>query len=78
MLIAVLSLLALILGIGTLVGSTFVRIGPLANVIGTGKQRFVAILLLLIGISGFVSRSFVTIGADYILSLIHISEPTRL
>ena len=72
MLIDVLSLLALILGIGTLVGSTFVRIGQLSRVIGTGKQRFVAILLLLIGLTGFVSRSFVTIGADSIGTLTRV------
>jgi len=37
MLIAVLSLLALVLGIGTLVGSAFVKIGPMNRVVGTGK-----------------------------------------
>lgn len=72
MFIAVLSLFALILGIGTLVGSTFVRFGPLSNIVGTGKQRFVAILLLIIGITGFVSRSFVTIGPDSIGTLTRV------
>jgi regulator of protease activity HflC (stomatin/prohibitin superfamily) len=72
MLIAVLSLIALILGIGTLVGSTFVKIGPLSNIVGTGKQRVVAILLLVIGVTGFVSRSFVTIGPDSIGTLTRV------
>ena len=72
MLIAVLSLLALVLGIGTLVGSTFAQIGPLGRIFGTGKQRVVAILLIAIGITGFVSRSFVTIGADSIGTLTRV------
>jgi len=72
MLIAVLSLIALILGIGTLVGSTFVTFGPLSRVVGTGKQRVVAILLLVIGITGFVSRSFVTIGPNSIGTLTRV------
>jgi len=72
MLIAVLSLLALVLGIGTLVGSAFVKIGPMNRVVGTGKQRVVAILLLVIGISGFVSRSFVTIGPNSIGTLTRV------
>jgi len=72
MFIAAVSLLALVLGIGTLVGSTLVQVGPLNRVIGSGKQRAVAIILIIIGLTGFVSRSFVTIGPDSIGTLTRV------
>lgn len=69
MFVAILSLVALVLGVGTLVGSTFAQIGPLNRVIGTGRQRLVAGILIFFGVVGFIGRSFVTIGADSIGTL---------